>query len=72
MAKAATPASQNTTGNGTKDDTHTPETAETRTFALKTSVFLGGRHYAPPGKIALDRATFDELKPLGAIEGEWK
>ncbi len=46
--------------------------APTQTFKCRTRVLHSDGEFAPGDEIDLTRADFDELKPLGAIEGEWR
>lgn len=43
-----------------------------QTFVALFRILDGDKSYAPGEKAKLTREQFDELKALGAIEGDWK
>jgi len=49
------------------------EKAETRqSFSVASTVLLDGKSFAVGKTIALTRGLYNELKPAGVIDGEWK
>ncbi|AZG78154.1 hypothetical protein [Methylocystis rosea] len=68
-AQAESPATENRPS--PPPEAKTPPKPERKSFVAVFNVVDGAKTYAPGETATLTRAQFDELKPLGAIEGDW-
>lgn len=53
------------------EEKKTPAEKDRKDFVAVFNIVDGAKTYTPGQAATFTRAQFDELKPLGAIEGDW-
>lgn len=71
-SSAAQAEGQATENSPPPPDAKTPPKPERKSFVAVFNVVDGAKTYKPGETAMLTRAQFGELKPLGAIEGDWE